>query len=150
VRHAKDSHVPAIKVVENHIIADRKAARAGKQVVAGGSDPWMAGQKTEPAGNGIDQALGDVGAAGFPGDVVRDVIKVAPRFWREVVRQIEQEVDAAIEKMDQAVPAGQASFRSLISLLHTLPGVSGLSATTILAEIGTDMSRFPDAGHLLA
>ena len=29
-------------------------------------------------------------------------------------------------------------------------GVSGLSATTILAEIGTDMSRFPDAGHLLA
>jgi transposase len=52
--------------------------------------------------------------------------------------------------MDEEVPAGQASFRSLIRLLHTIPGVSGLSATTILAEIGTDMSRFPDAGHLLA
>ena len=64
--------------------------------------------------------------------------------------RIDQEVDAAIEKMDEAAPAGQASFRSLIGLLHTIPGVSGLSATTILSEIGTDMSRFPDAGHLLA
>ena len=41
-------------------------------------------------------------------------------------------------------------FDPLIALLLTIPGVSALSATTILAEIGTDMSRFPTAGHLLA
>ena len=41
-------------------------------------------------------------------------------------------------------------FRSLILLLCSIPGVSVLSATTILAEIGRDMSRFPTAGHLLA
>ena len=44
----------------------------------------------------------------------------------------------------------QASFRALIALLCTIPGVSTLAATTILAEIGRDMSRFPSAGHLVA
>jgi transposase len=66
------------------------------------------------------------------------------------IGKIDEEVSAAIEKMDKEVPAGQACFRSLIGLLFTIPGVSALSATTILAEIGTDMSRFPTAGHLLA
>ncbi len=66
------------------------------------------------------------------------------------IGRIDEEVSAAIENMDEEVPAGQASFRSLITLLFTIPGVSALSATTILAEIGIDMSRFPTAGHLLA
>jgi transposase len=68
----------------------------------------------------------------------------------EGIGKIDEEVSAAIDKMDEEVPAGQACFRSLIGLLFTIPGVSALSATTILAEIGTDMSRFPTAGHLLA
>lgn len=68
----------------------------------------------------------------------------------EGIGKIDEEVSAAIEKMDAEVPAGQACFRSLIGLLFTIPGVSALSATTILSEIGTDMSRFPTAGHLLA
>ena len=38
----------------------------------------------------------------------------------------------------------------MIVLLSSIPGVSVLSAITILAEIGRDMSRFPTAGHLLA
>lgn len=64
--------------------------------------------------------------------------------------EIDQAVDAAIVQMDEEVEAGQATFRSLIGLLSTIPGVSTLSATTILAEISTDMSRFATAGHLLA
>ncbi len=51
---------------------------------------------------------------------------------------------------DALAAAGQATFRSLIMLLCTIPGVGVLSATVILAEIGRDMSRFPTAGHLLA
>ena len=66
------------------------------------------------------------------------------------VAKIDQAVDAAIARMDEEVEAGQATFLSLIILLCSIPGVSILSATTILAEIGTDMSRFPTAGHLLA
>jgi Transposase/Transposase IS116/IS110/IS902 family len=48
------------------------------------------------------------------------------------------------------VQAGQATFRSLILLLCSVPGINVLGATIILAEIGRDMSRFPTAGHLLA
>jgi transposase len=66
------------------------------------------------------------------------------------VAKIDQAVDAAIARMDEEVEAGQPTFLSLIILLCSIPGVSILSATTILAEIGTDMSRFPTAGHLLA
>jgi len=66
------------------------------------------------------------------------------------IAEVDQEVDAAIEQMDAKVVASQALFRSLIRLLCTIPGVSELGATTILAEIGTDMGRFPTAGHLVA
>jgi transposase len=52
--------------------------------------------------------------------------------------------------MDAEVVADQAPFLSLIALLCTIPGVAELAAKTILAEIGTDMNRFPTASHLLA
>src|SRR6266702_2540447 len=66
------------------------------------------------------------------------------------IREIDQEVEARIARMDKEVKAAEAPFRDLIGLLCTIPGVSTLSATTILSEIGRDMSRFPTAGHLVA
>src|SRR3981189_2337149 len=66
------------------------------------------------------------------------------------IRAIDREVEARIARMDKEVKAGEAPFRDLIGLLCTIPGVSTLSATTILSEIGRDMSRFPTAGHLVA
>src|SRR5215471_7896511 len=68
----------------------------------------------------------------------------------DAIAKIDKQVDAAIAKMDTEVAAGQPPFRSLIALLCTIPGVGELAAPTILAEIGTDMSRFPTAGHPLA
>jgi transposase len=66
------------------------------------------------------------------------------------IQRIDHQVDGRIERMDAEVEDGQAPFRALILLLASIPGVSVLSATTILAEIGRDMTRFPTAGHLLA
>jgi transposase len=66
------------------------------------------------------------------------------------IASVDAEIDAAIVRMDQREAAGRASFRALILLLSTVPGVGLLAATVILAEIGTDMSRFPTAGHLLS
>src|SRR5208283_113636 len=63
--------------------------------------------------------------------------------------EINQQVNAAITRMDEA-EAALRPFRPLIGLLCTIPGVSTLGATIILSEIGSDMSRFPTAGHLLA
>jgi transposase len=66
------------------------------------------------------------------------------------IERIDQQVDALITRMDETVEAGQATFRALIILLCTIPGIGPLAAATILSEIGRDMSRFPTAGHLLA
>ena len=66
------------------------------------------------------------------------------------IAEIDQEVDALVARMDAEVVTGHATFRSLIALLCTIPGVGTLAATTILAEIGDDMSRFPTDGHLLS
>jgi len=55
-----------------------------------------------------------------------------------------------IEDIDEQIEAGQATFRALIMLLCSIPGVGTLAAVVILSEIGRDMSRFPTAGHLLA
>jgi transposase len=66
------------------------------------------------------------------------------------VAKIDAAVDEAILAMDEEVKPGQSTFQSPSSLLRTIPGIGVPAATTILAEIGTDMSRFPTAGHLLA
>ncbi len=41
-------------------------------------------------------------------------------------------------------------FRQTVRLLRSIPGVSDLTAQVIVSEIGTDMSRFPTAGHLIS
>lgn len=66
------------------------------------------------------------------------------------IRGIDQEVEARLARLDAEGEAGTPPFRNLIALLCTIPGVSRLSATTILSEIGRDMSRFPTAGHLVS
>jgi transposase len=66
------------------------------------------------------------------------------------IAEIDQQVEVLIEDMDEQIEAGQATFRALIMLLCSIPGVGTLAAVVILSEIGRDMSRFPTAGHLLA
>lgn len=68
------------------------------------------------------------------------------------IAAIDQEVDAMIARGDEAREAAgtRPSFRALIALLCSIPGVSALAARSILAEIGPDMSRFPTAGHLVS
>ena len=71
-------------------------------------------------------------------------------FADAAIRDIDEKVAALIDRMDQEVVAGQTSFRSLIALLITIPGIDQLSARVILSEIGSDMNRFPTAGHLVS
>lgn len=83
----------------------------------------------------------------------RFLLKLHLKQWdglNATIRDIDLEVEARLARMDKEVEAGAAPFRDLIGLLCTIPGVSTLSATTILSEIGRDMSRFPTAGHLVA
>ena len=66
------------------------------------------------------------------------------------IKAIDREVESRVQRMDAEVKANEAPFSGLIGLLISIPGVSRLSALTILSEIGVDMNRFATAGHLVA
>lgn len=57
-------------------------------------------------------------------------------------------LDRMIEKLDREVAERLAPFNELIDRLDEIPGVGRRSVEEILAEIGTDMSRFPTHRHL--
>jgi transposase len=58
-------------------------------------------------------------------------------------------LDAAVGRVDREVEAHLAPFRAAVELLTSIPGVGALAARVIVAEIGTDMERFPSAGQLV-
>jgi transposase len=57
-------------------------------------------------------------------------------------------LDEAIGRLSGEVARVVAPFSPLLALLCTIPGVDRRTAEVILAEVGTDMGRFPTAGHL--
>ncbi len=63
------------------------------------------------------------------------------------IGEIDAQVDAAIARLDEeAAAAGHGSFRDLIALVDTIPGIAGLAATGILSEIGTEERTFIVSG----
>jgi transposase len=59
-------------------------------------------------------------------------------------------LNEAIAEIDQEVGRDFDPFRDATKLLRSIPGVQDIAAQTIVSEIGTDMSRFPTAGHLIS
>jgi len=57
-------------------------------------------------------------------------------------------ISADIAALDDRIAAQAAPLADAIARLDEIPGISLASAYVILAEIGTDMTRFPTAGHL--
>lgn len=64
-----------------------------------------------------------------------------------LIRQIDF-LDGEISRLDSEVEKRMRPFESEIKLLCEIPGIGHQIAETIIAEIGTDMSRFPSAAHL--
>ena len=89
-----------------------------------------------------------------PADVLREALRGrVTRHHRFLLRLHLQQIDAldtAIAGIDQEVEDNVEPFRIAIRLLTTISGISDLSASIIIAEIGTDMSRFPTDGHLIS
>ena len=61
-----------------------------------------------------------------------------------------EHLEQAITDFDARIEAALAPFRDTIDRLKEIPGLSETSVQILLAEIGTDMSQFPTAGHLLS
>jgi transposase len=57
-------------------------------------------------------------------------------------------LDQTVEQVSQEVAERMRPFEAELAALDTIPGVGPWTAEVIIAEIGTDMSHFPSAGHL--
>jgi len=59
-----------------------------------------------------------------------------------------ESVEASGAVIEAEIAAALESFRGAVARLVTIPGISTTAAAIVVAEIGTDMTRFPTAGHL--
>jgi transposase len=57
-------------------------------------------------------------------------------------------LELEVEKLTAEIEQRVAGHEELIQRLDTIPGIDRITAWTVLAEIGTDMSVFGDARHL--
>jgi transposase len=55
-----------------------------------------------------------------------------------------------IDGLDTRIEEVVAPFAEQLPLLKTIPGIGDRAAQVIISEIGTDMSRFPTAAHLVS
>jgi transposase len=70
------------------------------------------------------------------------------RFMLQLLMEQHDNLDKAIEQLVSRIDAMVRPNEEAIRRLSTIPGVDRLSAQLILAEIGTDMSRFRTAAHI--
>jgi transposase len=57
-------------------------------------------------------------------------------------------LDEAVARVSAEIDQRLTADQEAIALLDTIPGVGPRAAEILIAEIGTDMSRFPSAKHL--
>ena len=72
----------------------------------------------------------------------------------DVLRQLREELDLAEEHkqecLERMLKICQERYPDELRRLQTIPGVKERTATSLIAEIGTDMSKFETANHLAA
>ena len=72
----------------------------------------------------------------------------------DVLRQLREELDLAEEHkqecLERMLKICQEKYPDELRQLQTIPGVKERTATSLIAEIGTDMSKFETANHLAA
>src|SRR5262249_35088522 len=66
---------------------------------------------------------------------------------RALLGQVES-LEGLIAQFDDQIGRALAPFVEATRRLRTIPGVGQQTAEVIVAEIGTDMTQFPSAGHL--
>jgi hypothetical protein len=64
-----------------------------------------------------------------------------------LLRKLER-LDAEMADLDARLSEQMVEYTGLIERLSTIPGVELTTARTLIAELGTDMTQFPDAAHL--
>jgi transposase len=69
------------------------------------------------------------------------------RFQIQMLLQDVEQVERQVARLEQELLRLAESYRPQIERLCTIPGVEQITALTLLAELGADMTVFPDAAH---
>jgi transposase len=83
-------------------------------------------------------------------EAVRGNATANHRFLLKLHLGLIDSLEKAIAKVDGELGVALKPHREKLELLVTIPGVGDVVAEVILSEIGTDMTRFPDAAHLVS
>jgi len=70
------------------------------------------------------------------------------RFMLKASLEHIHSIEKIISRLDLEINKKMDKYREEYELLQTIPGVKEYGASSIIAEIGTDMSRFPSEEHL--
>ena len=83
--------------------------------------------------------------------IVASIEGITTPLQRKLLAQIIDHIDdlnRRIGELDKLVQEYMSEYETAIEAIDEIPGIARRSAEVILAEIGTDMSRFPSASHL--
>lgn len=79
---------------------------------------------------------------------LRGLVRPHHRFLlTELLSHIE-ELDAAIARVSEVIATRLQNATDSLALLDSIPGISRRTAEILLAEVGTDLQRFPSTQHL--
>jgi len=84
-------------------------------------------------------------------EIMASIEGIITSLQRKLLSQVLDHIDdlnKRIAVLDTMVKDYMAKYEAAISAIDELPGIGQRSAQVILAEIGTDMTRFPSADHI--
>jgi transposase len=134
----EDSNIKLTSVVTD--ILGKSGRAVLDALVAGETDPEKLVERTSRLKASREQLV-----AAFRGNV-RD-------HHRFLIKLHLEQVDAlhkAVRDLEARVDEHLSPFRKNVEVLMTMPGISETAASVILSEIGSDMTRFPTAPHLVS
>lgn len=83
-------------------------------------------------------------------EALRGTVGAHHRFLIPQILSTIDLLEAQIATLDQEIEARQRPFVEAVDRLDTIPGIGRRTAEILIAEVGTDLSRFPDAAHLVS
>lgn len=79
--------------------------------------------------------------------VLRGEVSGHHRYLLQELLDDLERIEAKIGRMEGEIIQRTAPYQQQLQRLNTIPGVDWVTAWTLLAELGDDMSAFPDADH---
>lgn len=79
--------------------------------------------------------------------VLRGDVKEHHRYLLQELMDDLERIEGKVSRIEAHIVKQAAPYQKQLERLNTIPGVDWVTAWTLLAELGDDMSVFPDAAH---